>query len=179
MSVSIRLQGHSTAFSWRWKEFNYSKVKLESCSITSDSNFPPAPNFPHSTVVSEKFTSSLWTSRSQTWGELLENKLNHIIPVHSFTQYVSTNRMLSIFAMQFEYQQKREKVDIQHNLTVNNLLAQLHRKRLRTPMYEYMNIFFNIYTLFLCSSLFYSFRAYYQHILIAVRLFNRYMKYWP
>lgn len=53
MSMSIRLQGHSTPFSWRWKEFNYSKVKFEARSITNDSNFPPAPNFPHSSVISE------------------------------------------------------------------------------------------------------------------------------
>lgn len=145
MSMNIILQGQSTAFSWRWKEFNYSKVKLESRSITSDSNFPPAPNFPHSSVISEKFTLSLWTSRSQTWGELLENKLYHIIPVHSFSQYVSTNRTLSVLAMQFEYQQKRAKVDIQHNLTVNHIFAKLHRKKLLTPLCDYMNKFFNTY----------------------------------
>lgn len=178
MSLNIILQGHFTPFSWRWKEFNYSKVKFESRSITNSSNFSPAPNFPHSSVISEKFTSSLWTSRSQTWGELLENKLNHIIPVHSFTQYVSTNRIPSILATQFEYQQKREKVYIQHNLTVNIIFAKIHKKNLElqcTSIWTYYSIkipyfYIRLYLTLLDSII---------NTLIALRLFNLHIKYPP
>lgn len=173
MSVSIRLQGRSTAFSWRWKEFNYSKVKFESRSITNSSNFPPAPNFPHSSVISEKFTSSLWTSRSQTWGELLENKLNHIIPVHSFTQYVSTNSIASVLTMQFEYQQKEKRFTY-------NITSQLTKYLLN---YTKKNFELQCTSIWTC----YSIKLLYFYIILYLillikddkPLFNRYIKYRP
>lgn len=160
MSVSIRLQGRSTAFSWRWKEFNYSKVKFESRSITNNSNFPPASNFPHSSVISEKFTSSLWTSRSQTWGELLENKLTissrftvslNMCQQIGYRQYWQCNLNISQKEKRFTY-------NITSHVT-KYLLS--YTKKLWTPMYEYINMLFNKNTSFLYSYLFHSFRVYF------------------